>query len=215
MLPLLSALAFAVLPFPSGHRIEVSAASDLPTLPSQSIDRAGFGNAMRSLWSDHMQWTYATIDAFYHNRGALQATLARLLQNQKDIGAAMVPFYGQAAGDQLAKLLTTHIQQAVPVLEAAKAGDQAALDKALAAWYANAREIAGFLTAANPKHWPASATEPALKDHISQTTTYAVDLLKGNYQEAIKNFGTANDHMLMVADILSKGIVAQFPGRFN
>jgi len=79
--------------------------------------------AMQKLWNDHMQWTFATVGAFFHNSKGLDAQLNRLLQNQKDIGAAIVPIYGQAAGDQLTKLLTTHIQQAVPVLTAAKNND--------------------------------------------------------------------------------------------
>lgn len=169
--------------------------------------------AMRGLWSDHMQWTYATVDAFFHNQAGLQPTLDRLLKNQKDIGAAVVPFYGQAAGDKLTGLLTTHINQAVPVLKAAQANDKAALDKALADWYANAKEIADFVSGANPANWPTSATEPMLKAHIDQTTAYATDLLKGDYAKAVADFSTANDHMLMLADTLAKGIIAQFPDK--
>lgn len=74
-----------------------------------------FRDAMRKLWADHMHYTFNTVDAFFHNQDALQPALARLLQNQKDIGAAIVPYYGQAAGDTLASLLTTHILDAVPV----------------------------------------------------------------------------------------------------
>ena len=166
---------------------------------------------MRSLWSDHMQWTYATVNAFFHNQAALHPTLDRLLQNQRDIGAAIAPFYGQAAGDKLAELLTTHINQSVPVLKAAQAGDKAALDKALSDWYANAKEIADFLSAANPDSWPTSATEPMMKEHIDTTTTYAVDLLKGDYAKAIDDYDHAYDHMMMLADVLAKGIVEQFP----
>jgi hypothetical protein len=172
-------------------------------------------DAMRGLWSDHMQWTYATVDAFFHNQAGLQPTLDRLLKNQKDIGAAIVPFYGQAAGDKLTGLLTTHINQAVPVLKAAQANDKAALDKALADWYANAKEIADFVSGANPANWPMSATEPMLKAHIDQTTAYATDLLKGDYAKAVTDFDTANGHMMMLADTLSKGIIAQFPDKFS
>jgi hypothetical protein len=171
-------------------------------------------SAMRSLWSDHMQWTYATVDAFFHNQAALQPTLDRLLQNQRDIGAAIVPYYGQEAGDKLTGLLTTHINQAVPVLKAAQANDKAALDKALADWHANAKDIADFVSSANPENWPTSATEPMLKGHINQTTAYATDLLQGNHTKAVTDFATANDHMTMLADTLAKGIIAQFPDKF-
>lgn len=170
--------------------------------------------SMRELWTDHMQWTYATVDAFFHNPDALQPTLARLLRNQRDSGAAFVPYYGKAAGDRLGDLLTTHIKLAVPVLEAAQAGDEAALDKALDDWYANAQEVADFLTTLNPQYWPSSLMRPLWKTHITQTTGYSVDLLDGDYTRAIKDFGKAFDHMMMLSDVLSQGIIGQFPGRF-
>jgi hypothetical protein len=171
--------------------------------------------ALRQLWGQHMEWTYATVDAFFHNQKALTPTLKRLLANQKDIGAAIVPYCGQAAGDKLAQLLTTHIDEAVPVLQAAQAGDKAKLDRAVTTWYANAKDIADFLSAANPDNWPQSATEPMLKAHISQTTAYSVDLLKGHYAASIKHYDEAEQHMLMLADVLAKGVIAQFPQQFS
>ena len=142
-------------------------------------------------------------------------TLNRLLANQGDLGAAIVPFYGQQAGDQLAELLTTHIDLAVPVLEAAQAGDDAALQPALDDWNANARAVADFLAAADPDNWPQSATRPALEMHIDQTTAYAVDLLTGEYATAIQHYDAAYEHMLELADTLSAGIVERFPDRFD
>ncbi|PKW00246.1 hypothetical protein ATK30_0343 [Amycolatopsis echigonensis] len=194
----------------SGMHMTSGAATTAPN-PQKQI---ALYTAMRTLWTDHMQWTYGTVKAFFHNPDSLQPTLDRLLRDQKDLGAAIVPYYGQAAGDKLAALLTTHIQQAVPVLKAAQANDKAALDKAMADWYANAKEIADFLSGANPKNWPTSATEPMMKEHIDQTTTYSVDLLKGDYTKSIKDYDAASEHMMMLSDTLAKGIIAQFPDKF-
>jgi hypothetical protein len=171
--------------------------------------------AMRKLWSDHMHWTIATVDAFFNEPKLLDAKLTRLLQNQKDIGEAIVPYYGQMAGDKLASLLTEHIQLAVPVLKAAQANDKAGLDVALANWQKNAKDVADFLSSANPKNWPQSATEPALKMHITQTTSYAVNILKGDVSASIKGFEEALTHMLMLADILTDGIANQFADKFK
>ena len=171
--------------------------------------------AMQKLWSDHMQWTFATVDAFYHNQNGLNAQLNRLLQNQKDIGAAIVPFYGQAAGNKLADLLTTHIKDAIPVLKAAQLDDQPALKKALADWYVNAQEIADFLAAANPKYWKQADMREMMKKHIDQTTAYSIELLKNNYDEAVKKYDEANDHMKTMSDELAMGIVKQFPDKFK
>lgn len=179
----------------------------------QGVGSLELHSAMRRAWADHMQWTYATVDAFFHDPKALDATLQRLLANQDDIGNAIKPFYGDAAGAQLTELLRTHINEAVPVLQAAQAGDDAALKKAQADWYANAQQIADFLSEANPDSWPRSATEPALRMHIDQTTTYAVDLLKGDYPTAIADYDKAFDHMMELADILADGIASQLPDK--
>lgn len=187
---------------------------DEDTSPLDSAEYAELNGAMRKLWSDHMEWTYKTVDAFYNNSDALTPSLNRLLQNQKDIGAAIVPYYGQAAGDTLTSLLTTHINQAVPVLTAAQNNDQAALDAALAAWNANAKEIADFLSAANPDNWPTSATEHMMQHHIETTTSYAVNILAKNYEQAIIDYDEAYAHMMELADVLSEGIAKQFPDKF-
>jgi hypothetical protein len=171
--------------------------------------------AMHDLWAQHMEWTYATVDAFFNNTKALTPTLNRLLDNQRDLGEAIAPYYGEEAGEKLTRLLTTHIEDAVPVLEAAKAGDKAKLDQALSTWYANASDIAAFLSAANPDNWPMSTTEPMMRAHIAQTAAYAVELLKGDYAKAIRDYDKAEQHMLMLADALAAGIVAQFPAQFS
>ncbi|QLQ06596.1 MAG: hypothetical protein HZY76_11485 [Anaerolineae bacterium] len=206
----LTACAPAATPAPAPAATTMDHTSGAGVLSSPA---AQLQSAMQELWAHHMQWTYATVDAFFNNQTALEPTLNRLLQNQKDIGAAIAPYYGQDAANKLTELLTAHINGAVPVLTAAKAGDQAALDKAVADWYANAQEIADFLSAANPENWPQSATGPMMKGHIDTTVAYSVDLLKGDYAKAIQDYDEAYGHMMMLADILAKGIAAQFPDK--
>lgn len=174
-----------------------------------------FNRAMRDLWYAHMYWTLITVDAYYNDPKGVGAKLDRLLQNQKDIGNAIVPFYGQAAGDQLAKLLTEHIQLAVPVLKAAKDNDKEALDKAVKDWYGNAKEVGSFLAAANPKNWTAKETQGALEMHITHTIAYSVSILKGDYTQSFGGFEEALHHMVHLADILTEGIVKQFPQKFQ
>jgi len=167
---------------------------------------------MRKLWEDHVTWTRLAIISLTTNAPDTQATVGRLLQNQKDIGNAIKPFYGKAAGNKLTALLTEHIQLAVPVLVAAKKGDSDALDAAVADWYRNAREVGSFLAKANPA-W--KGARKMLKVHITQTVAYASDQLQGDYAKSIRDYDEAEGHMLMLADQLSAGIIKEFPGRFR
>lgn len=169
--------------------------------------------SMRELWEDHMQWTYATVDAFFHNPDEINANMTRLLKNQRDIGDEIAIYYGQNAGDSLAHLLIDHIDDAVPVLTAAKNNDQTALNDALSAWYKNARDIADFLASANP-NWKQDEMRDMMKTHIDQTTAYAVLLLQNDYDNAIQTYQQALAHMLMMSDDLTLGIAKQFPNKF-
>jgi hypothetical protein len=175
--------------------------------------RIALYSTMRSLWGQHMEWTYATVVAFATDAPYLQPTLDRLLKNQSDIGDAVATYYGTAAGDRLTGLLTSHIEEAVPVLAAAKAGDKPALGKAVTAWYANARDIADFLASANPS-WKRAEMRQMMKEHITQTIAYAGDVIGGDFDAAIRDYGLAEAHMFEMADVLSRGITDQFPNRF-
>lgn len=179
------------------------------TLAYQELNQS-----MRELWSAHMYWTLITVDAFFNDPNGLESKLGRLLQNQQDIGNAVIPFYGEEAGKQLAKLLTEHIEGAVPVLQAAQANDEKALDVAVKDWYRNANEIGEFLASANPKHWTAEETKAGLEMHISHTIDYAVNILKGDYKTAFESYEEALQHMLVLGDILSDGLSKQFPKHF-
>jgi hypothetical protein len=144
-----------------------------------------------------------------------EATVARLLANQTDIGNAIKPFYGTAAGNALTDLFRGHILIAADLLLAAKAGDQATLADAQARWEANARDIARFLSSANPRHWKVDALEAMLGEHLRLTTEEAVARLQGDWGADVAAYDRIHHHALRMADTLSQGIVKQFPRRFR
>ena len=179
-----------------------------------------FHDQMRKLWEDHVTWTRLTIvSAVGGTNGEALAdtapTLARLQQNQDDIGAAIVPYFGQAAGDQLAALLHEHISGAVTLVLAAKAGDEAGVTAAKTAWYANGQQIADFLAAANPRFWPQDTMRDAMQTHLDQTLQEAVDRLQGNHTAEIQDYEHAHLHILQMADLLSSGIIRKFRDQFD
>jgi hypothetical protein len=174
-----------------------------------------FHDGMRKLWEDHITWTRLAIVSFAAGRPDLPATETRLLANQTDIGNAVKPYYGRAAGNKLTALLKQHILGAVAVLQAAKAGDAAATTQAVNAWYANADDIADFLHAANPRQWSRADMRAMMKIHLDETLKEAQDRLAGRFAADIKDYDAVHRHILEMADMLSDGIMRQFPGRFR
>jgi hypothetical protein len=177
--------------------------------------QVAFHDAMRKLWEDHVTWTRLAIVTFAADYEGFDATAARLLQNQVDIGDAIKPFYGDAAGAQLTALLHDHITIAVEILQAAKDGDADAFEDASRRWYANANAIADFLSAANPQFWPQDMMRADMKTHLDQTLAEAADELAGEYEQSVADYEAAHLHILAMADVLSSGLIGQFPSHFH
>jgi hypothetical protein len=209
-LPALAAAALALVLLTTGTASASRAASSTPSMTKV----VAFHEAMDRLWTDHVAWTRAVIVDFEENLPDLKPDLTRLLANQAQIGAAIKPYYGNAAGNQLAGLLHTHIVEAVPVLTYARDGNKARLAKALATWRANAHQIAGFLAKANPKAWPLGDMTSMMDTHLALTTNEAVAHLEHKWQADIAAYDQVRSEILMMADSLASGIIAQFPSRF-
>lgn len=174
-----------------------------------------FHDSMRALWEAHGAWTHMVIVSFVGNLPNLPAEEQVLLQNQVDIGNAVAPYYGNAAGTALTNLLKAHILGAVKVLVAAKSGNATQLAQAEAAWFTNGRQIADFLHAADPRFLSRSAARRMMNVHLSQVIQQGVDELKGDYAADARAFAPYIRHILDMADMISSGIIRQFASRFR
>ena len=169
---------------------------------------------MRGLWDAHVTWTRMYIVSAVAGLADAGKAAERLLKNQDDIGNAIKPYYGDAAGAELTALLRGHIMTAGAVVTAAKAGDNAKLTAAQAAWTANADSIAAFLAGTNP-NWSKQELTDMLHEHLRLTTGEAVARLKQDYDTDIAAYDEIHKQAMMMADALTAGIIKQFPGKFN
>lgn len=163
------------------------AQSDSGAEQSAQIDPVQFRRDVRVLWEDHVAWTRLFIVSAVAGLPDTDATAARLLQNQADIGDAVAGFYGDDAGAQV--------------------------EDRSAAWYANADEIAEFLAAANPA-WPVNTLKDMMRGHLDQTLAEATAQLTGGFEASVTEYAHITTHILQMADTLADGIITQFPDRF-
>lgn len=179
-----------------------------------AIPASSFSSDMRKLWEDHVSWTRLYLVSAAADAPDKDATAKRLLQNQEDIGNAIKPFYGAAAGERLSVLLRDHILIATELIDAAKAGAAAKKEDATRRWRANADEIALFLSAANPNYWPANQLRAMMREHLEMTNDEVAARLNRSWMLDIAAYEKVHEQILKMADMLSAGIVAQFPDRF-
>jgi hypothetical protein len=173
-----------------------------------------FKGDMRKLWMDHTIWTSKYIVSAIAGLPDKDKVLTRLLRNQQDIGNAVKPYYGAAAGDQLAKLLTDHIVLAGKIIDAAKANDMATLKTLNDQWFKNADDIAAFLSKANP-NWTDQALKDLLYTHLKMVTNEVVTRIKMDWDGNVKAFDDGLHHIIVLADALSSGMIKQFPNKFK
>jgi hypothetical protein len=167
---------------------------------------------MHVLWTDHALWTrvflVSAIDGLPDQAEATQ----RLLKNQADIADAIRPLYGDAAADQLETLLTTHITQAADLLGAVRSGDAQKTQSAKDAWYANAEEIATFLSDAMPS-LPRDEVSAMMRTHLDQTLAEAGARLEGHTDDEIASYDAIVSHLRHLGDAIATGAAARFPDK--
>jgi hypothetical protein len=188
------------------------ATADGPIVTPRAV---AFHDEMRRLWEDHVTWTRLAIISLTTDAPDTRATVGRLLENQSDIGDAIKPFYGDAAGQELTRLLRDHILIAADLIAAARKGDQTAVAEAQSRWTANADQIASFLASANPRFWPFDEMKAMLHEHLRLTTDEVLARLQGDWDADVAAYDAIHQQALGMADMLSNGILKQFPGRVH
>jgi len=201
LIGLLAALAVTLTPFAALARPE-----------GGRLTGPALREAMRTLWEEHVTYTAFFYTAVIDGTDA-GPIAARLLRNQDDLGNAVKPFYGEAAGNQLASLLREHILIAADLVKAAKAGDGKAKEDASRRWKGNADDIAAFLASANP-NWSRAALASMLQAHLAITVDAVVARLGKDAAAAVAAYDRGHAHILALSDALADGLVKQFPERF-
>lgn len=173
----------------------------------------GLNNHLRSLWEQHVFWTRLTIISIAFSLPDVDLVTNRLLRNPQDFAALLRPLYGDRIASRFADLFTSHLVIAAELVKAAKAGDTKAAADAEKRWYANADEIAAFLGSINP-FWSEHQWRTMLHEHLALTKSEAVNILTGKYAEGIAVFDQIEKQALEMADVMTCGIIWQFPNSF-
>jgi hypothetical protein len=179
------------------------------------IDTQVFRNDMRKLWEDHSERTRELIISTLSDLPNQDEATQNLIQNQNEIGNAIKPFYGDAAGDELAEMLENHTLISVTMFQAARKANPEAFEDSVARWYSNADEVAEFFQETNQENWPLRKTKPMLRVYLDLTLEEALARWNGDFAASDAAHDKVQNQALQIADMLSEGLINKFRGRFK
>jgi hypothetical protein len=70
------------------------------------------------------------------------------------------------------------------------------------------------LSKANPNDWPAGEMRTMMRDHLKLMTNEAVARLHGDWAGDVRAYDEVHQQILRMADMLSAGVISQFPKKF-
>lgn len=194
-----------------GHNFRPHGICPVPIEITKS--QAKLNRCLRLLWEQHVYWTRLTIISIAFSLPDVNQVINRLLRNPKDFAEVLKHFYGEKIVSRFVDLFTAHLVIAAQLVRAAKAGNNKAVAEIEMKWYANADEIAAFLGSINP-YWSEQEWKVMLHKHLALTTTEATDILSGRYEDSIAIFDQIEKQALEMADLMTRGIIKQFPKKF-
>ncbi len=193
--------------------ISLTSQAQVLSTPSENDKRLVFKAEMSRLWIDNAIYSRQAILCLVDRLPGAEESLYRLMINQEDMGRMFTRFYGREKGDEFCDLISSNTSLTVSMIRN-KSRNSGDYEAARAKMDYNVDRIITYLVAVNP-HW----TEEELKYLIHlQSKLFDTQLqsrVNANYSYDIETFDRMISETYRLADVLSEGIMKQFPERFE
>lgn len=197
------------------------------TLPSYVMTETTmlFRMDSRSAWQ---KWAYSLMNYAVSLNGNLPGTdqvKGRMHKNAVAIGDYLIPYYGMTAGRAVATALIAIDDIGMHFVEAIKSKQPT--DEIVKSWEPFVKDIAKLFNELNPSQWPTSLIEDIFSNLVKAWQDQLIARAAGNIIDdeiAIDYIGKlvitgVPDHVKhgysSLADVFSRGIIAQFPTMFT
>ena len=168
---------------------------------------------INSLERQHVNLASAAVRSSFDGKADFKAVADSLDFNSVALSNAVGSVYGADAGAKFLTIWRSHIGFFVDYTVAAKKGDKAGMDAAVANLGGYADAIADLLSGANP-NLPRAAVKSLVLEHVGLLKG-AVDAYgAGDYAKSYAQQSAADAQIGTIADALSGAIVKQYPEKF-
>ena len=182
-------------------------------VPSTDTKAAGLRVLLNALERQHVDLASAAVRSGFDGRPDFSAAAKALDNNSVAISQAVGSVYGDAAAAKFLAIWRSHITFFVNYTTAAKAGDKAGMDKAVADLGGYVDAISDFFSGANP-NLPRDAVHQLVAQHVMLLKAAVDTYGAADYTGSYKNQVDANAQIGTIADAISGAIVKQYPEKF-
>lgn len=182
-------------------------------VPMTDTAAANLRVVLNSLQRQHVNLASAAVRSGFDGKADFEAVAKELDNNSVAIAKAVGSVYGADAETRFLEIWRSHIGFFVDYTVAAKKGDKAGMDKAVANLGGYVDGVADFLSKANP-NLPREAVKALVGEHVTLLKG-AVDAYGGkDYAKSYAEQAKADAQIGQIADALSGAIVKQYPDKF-
>lgn len=169
--------------------------------------------ALRSLWLGHVEATRAyAVAVRSDDPAAADKATKDVVANAQQLADAVAGFYGDAAGKRMFELLAGHWGGVKALTDAVHADEPSGTEKAMRDLNANAREIAVFLSGANP-YLPEKDVHGLMAAHVAHHDAQIHEIMDDDMTAEAETWKAMKNHMDVIADAMAGAIAKQFPDK--
>jgi hypothetical protein len=169
---------------------------------------------MMLLWNQNIMWTRFYLISAISKLGDIEIVKNRLLENPKDISDIFRIYYGDALADELENLLRKQLMLTIDLIDSYASDNKNAQTiteriKAEYEWHNNADQLSEFLSGINP-NWNKQQLQNLFHNQLDMTKDEIKKRVSKQYAADVYQYKFIEYHILMIADILTDGIIKQF-----
>ncbi len=180
--------------------------------PKTDTKAASLRVALNNALSEHIELASPALRAVFDGAPSTDGVVKALDENSVAIATAVDSVY-PGSKDNFLELWRAHIGFFVDYTKAAKAGDQAGMEKARANLEGYTDQASTFFSEAN-SNLPKDSLKAGLQTHLNQVIEIVNAYGAKDYEKSYSLQREADVHMQMFADTLSGAIVKQSPDKF-
>lgn len=168
---------------------------------------------LNKLFVNNVIWERAYMAGVMSSTPDVSSIKDKIVANQQAIADAVRPYYGDQAATEMNDILKRKVAVIDNIIVAIKNNDQQKFAQAGQEWQQVIDQLATAISQTND-NIPKQSIVDYMNNHLVLVLKDMNAIAKKNSAEDMQAFDAMLDHALTMSEVLSSGIVMQFPDRF-